>query len=92
MPNPSKLKKKSNATEIFWFKVEGLYFETPTENVMPFSPQPIKAQVIDQSLNESIVMIYYLIPPINQHQLTGLISFHNYNDQLRLANQRPDTN
>ena len=53
--------------------------------------QPIKAHVIGQSLNESIVMSYYLIPPINQAS-TGLIYFHNCNDRLRLANQKPNTN
>ena len=90
MPNFSKL-KKSNATKIFWFKVEGWYFQIPTENVMYFA-QPIKAYVIDQSLNEFIVMSYYLIPPINHHQLTELISFHNFNDRQRLANQKPNTN
>ena len=31
--------------------------------------QPMKAHVIDQTLNESIVMNYYLLPPVN-HQLT----------------------
>ena len=45
--------------------------------------QPIKAHVIDQSLNESIAMSYYLITPINHHQLNGLISFHNYNGQSK---------
>ena len=54
--------------------------------------QPIKAHVIGQSLNESIVMSHYLIPPINQHQLTGLITFHNYDDRNRPANQKPNTN
>ena len=83
--------KKSNATKIFWFKVEGWYFQTPTENVMYFA-QPIKARVIGQSLNEFIVMSHYLIPPINRHQLTGLISIHNYNNRLWLANQKPNTN
>ena len=53
--------------------------------------QPKKAHVIDQSLNESIVISYYLIAPVNHHQLTDQISFHNYNDRLRLANQKPDT-
>ena len=43
----------------------------------------MKAHVIDQSLNESIAMSYYLITPINQHQLTGLISFHNHNGQSK---------
>ena len=52
----------------------------------------MKAHVIDQSLNKSIVMSYYLIPSINQHQLTGLISFQNHNDRLRLANKKPNTN
>ena len=40
----------------------------------------MKAHVIDQSLNESIVMGYYLLPPVD-HQLTDLFSFHNYNDR-----------
>ena len=90
MPNHSKLKKKSNVTKIFWFKVEGRYFQTPIEIEMS-SGQPMKAGVIDQSLNESIVMSYYLIPSINHQQLTGPISFHNHNDRLRLANQKPNT-
>ena len=54
--------------------------------------KPIKTHVIGQSLNEFIVMSRYLIPPINHHQLTGLISFHNYNGRLRLANRKPNTN
>ena len=68
--------KKLNVTNILWFKVVGWYFQTPTEIAMS-SGQPMKAHVIDQSLNESNVMIYYLIPPVNHHQLTGQISFHN---------------
>ena len=52
--------------------------------------QPIEAHIIDQSLNESIVMSYYIIAAVN-HQLTDLISFHNHNDRLRLANQNPNT-
>ena len=52
--------------------------------------QPMKAHVIDQSLNESIVMSYYIIPSVNHHQLTDLVSFYNCND--RLANQKPNTN
>ena len=39
--------------------------------------QPMKAHVIDQSLNESIVMRYYLLPPVNHHQLADLFFFHN---------------
>ena len=57
-----------------------------------FSPKPIKAHAIGQSLNEYIVMSYYLIPPVNHNQLTDLISFHNCNDRLQLANQKPNTN
>ena len=38
--------KKSNATKIFWFKVEGWYFQTSTEIAMS-SGQPMKAHVID---------------------------------------------
>ena len=52
----------------------------------------MKALVINQSLNEFIVMSHYIIPTINHHQLTDLISFLNYNDRLRLANQKPNTN
>ena len=44
-----------NATKIFWFEVEGLYFETPTEIMMSVA-QSMKAHIIDQSLIESIVM------------------------------------
>ena len=52
----------------------------------------MKAHVIDQSLNESIVMSYYLIPPISHYQLTDIFPFHSYNDRLWLANQKPNTN
>ena len=52
----------------------------------------MKAHVIDQSLNEFIVMSYYIIAVVNHHQLTDLISFHNCNERLRLANQKPKTN
>ena len=34
--------------------------------------QLMKAHVIDQSLNESIVMGYYLLPPVDHHQLTDI--------------------
>ena len=51
----------------------------------------MKAHIIDQSLNESIVIGYYLLPPVNYHQLTDLFSFHNYDDRLRLANQNSNT-
>ena len=34
MPNPSKLKKNSNATKMFWFKVEVYYFQTATDIIM----------------------------------------------------------
>ena len=51
----------------------------------------MKAYVIDQSLNESIVMSYYIIAAVNHHQLTDLISFPNHNDRMRLANQKPST-
>ena len=44
--------------------------------------QPMKAQVIDQSLSKSIVVSYYIIiAAVN----------HNYNDSLRLADQKPNT-
>ena len=52
--------------------------------------QPMKAHIIENSLNESIVMSYYIIAAVN-HQLTDLISFHNHIDRLRLANQKPNT-
>ena len=52
----------------------------------------MKAQGIDQFLNESIGMSYYLLPPVNHHQLTELFGYHNYNDRLWLANQKPNTN
>ena len=32
------------------------------------------------------------LSPVNRHQLTDLISFHNCNDRLQLANQKPNTN
>ena len=55
----------------------------------------MKARVIDysqrHSLNECIVMSYYLLPPVNHHQQADLFSFHNYNDRLRLDNQKPNT-
>ena len=90
MPKLSKLKKKSNVTNIFWFKVEGWYFQTPTELAIS-SGQPMKAHVSDQSLNESIVMSYYIIAAVNHHQAADLISFHTHNNRLSLANQKPST-
>ena len=71
--------------------VVGWYFQTPTGIVMSVA-QPMKAHVIDQSLNESIVISYHLLPPANHHQLTGPFAFHKYNDRLCLANQKPNTN
>ena len=65
-------------------------FKLLTEILMSVG-QPMKAHVVDQSLNKSIVMSYYIIAAVNHHQLTGLISFHNHNDRLRLANQKPNT-
>ena len=53
--------------------------------------QPMKAHVIDQSLNEYIVMSYYIMAAVNHHQLSDLISFYNSNDRLRLANQKTNT-
>ena len=58
---------------------------------MMSAAQSMKEHIIDQSLNEFIVMSYYLLPPVN-HQLTDLFSFHYYNDWLWLANQKPNTN
>ena len=34
--------KESNVTKMFWFKVEGWYFQTPTENVVSLSPNQLK--------------------------------------------------
>ena len=45
----------------------------------------MKAHVIAQSLNECIVMSYYLLPSVNHHQQSDLFSYQNYNDRLRLA-------
>ena len=61
--------------------VDNIMVQTTTEIVMSVG-QPMKAHVIDQSLNESVVMSYYIIAPVNHHQLTDLISFHNHNDKL----------
>ena len=58
MPNPSKL-NKSNGNKLFWLNVEGQCFQTPTEIVISVA-QSMKAHIIDQSLNESIVMSCYL--------------------------------
>ena len=55
---------------------------------------PMKAHVIDLSLNESIVMSFNIIASVNHHQLIDLISFtmtDNHNDRLRLTNQKPNT-
>ena len=55
-----------------------------------------KPHIIGQShkylLNECIVMSYYLLPHVNHHQQADLFSYHNYNDRLRLANQKLNTN
>ena len=55
-------------------------------------PEPMKAHIIDQSLNGYIVMSYYLLPPVNHNQQAYLFFFHNFNDRLWLANQKPNTN
>ena len=65
--------------------------EIPTE-IMMWAVQPMKAHLIYQSLKESIVMSYYLVPPVNHHKLTDLFSFRNCYDRLWLANQKPNTN
>ena len=59
---------------------------------MMSAAQPMKANVIDQSLNESIVMSYYLLPPGNYHKLADVFYFYISNDRLPLANQKPNTN
>ena len=84
--------KKMKCNQDILVQSLGLILSNPNWKCDVTSPQPIKAHVIGQSLNESIVMSHYLIPTINRHQLTGLISFHNYNDILWLANQKPNTN
>ena len=89
MPSPLKLKNKSKCN--LDILVESWYFQTLTE-IMMSAAKPMKEHVIDQSLNESIVMRYYLLPPVNHHQLADLFSFHNYNNRLWLANQKPNTN
>ena len=37
-------------------------------------------------------MSYHLLPPVNHHQQVDRFSYHNRNDRLRLANQKPNTN
>ena len=44
------------------------------------------------SLNECIVMSYYILPPVNHHQQAGLFSYYNCNDRLWLASQKANTN
>ena len=53
--------------------------------------QPINAHIIDQSLNEYIVMSYYLKPPVNHHQLT-CFPFTITMTDCGLANRKPNTN
>ena len=60
--------------------------EIPTE-IMMSGAQPMKADVTDQSLKESIVMSFYLLPPVNHHKLTDLFFIRNCNDRLWLAKQ-----
>ena len=38
--------------------------------------QPKEAHSIGQSLNESIMVSYCILPPVNHHQLTELFAFH----------------
>ena len=71
MPSSSKLKKIKCNLEIL---VQS-YFQTSTEIVMP-TFLPMKARVIDQSLNASIVMSYYLLPPGNYHKLADVFYFY----------------
>ena len=82
--------RKWNVTKIFRFKVEGWYFQTSAE-IMLSAAKPMRAHVIDQSLNEFIMTSYYLLPLDNHCKLADLFSFHNYNDRLWLANQKPNT-
>ena len=53
--------------------------------------QPLKAHVIDQSLNEPIVMSYYIIASFQSSSTDRPNFFHNHNDRLNLANQKPNT-
>ena len=66
MPNPLKLTKCNQD-----ILVHGWYFQTPTEIMMSVAKNQWLAHVIDQSLNESIVMDYYLLPPTCQSSSTG---------------------
>ena len=63
-------------------------------NLWCHKPEPMKAHIIGHwhSLNGCLVMSYYLLPPVNHHLQADLFSYHNYNDRLRLANQKPTTN
>ena len=60
--------------------------EIPTE-IMMSGAQAMKAHVTDQSLKESIVMSYYLLPLVNHHKLTNQFFIRNCNDRLWLAKQ-----
>ena len=37
-------------------------------------------------------MRYYILALVNYHQQADLFSYHNYNNRLRLANQKPNIN
>ena len=53
--------------------------------------QPMKAQVIDQLLNESMAMSYYIIASCQSSSTDRPNFFHSHNDRLNLANQKPNT-
>ena len=48
------------------------------------------SQAHGRSLNKQIVMRYYLLPLVNHHQNAYLFSYRNYNDEQRLANEKPN--
>ena len=78
MPNPSNL-PKLNVAKIFWFKVEGWCFKDQLK-LWCQEQEPMKAYVIDQSRNESVVMSHYLLPPVNHRSLTGRPVFFTITD------------
>ena len=81
MLNPSKWEKIKFSQDTFKLQLKLCHWS-----------EPMKTHVIGQSLIECIVMSYYLLPPVNHHQQIDLFSYHNYNNRLRLANQKPNTN
>ena len=64
----------------FGLKLRVDTFKFQQKNIMAYA-QPMNAHVNDQSLYESIVLSYYLIPSIKRYQLTDILTGHNYNDR-----------